>query len=810
MRNGENAVEVIDRVKRKLKEIEPGLPEGVKVVPIYDRSQLIHRAIGNVKQTILEIVVTVVLIILVFLWHPPSAAIPIVTIPVALLLSFIPFRLLGISANIMSLSGLAIAFGELIDASIVVVEQTHKKLEVWQRNGSKTDSREVVLTAIKEVAGPTFFALLVLAISFLPVLTLEAQEGRMFRPLAYTKTLAMIIAAVLAITLDPALRMWLTNVKQFEFRPVWLCKITNALLVGKIRSEDRHPISRVLMRIYEPVVRWTLRWKWAVLSAALALVLITIPVFRKLGSEFMPPLDEGAILYMPSTMPGISIGEAQRLLQVTDRILKQFPEVDRVLGKAGRAETSTDPAPLSMLETVITLKPRSEWRHVETWYSSWAPEWAKQVFRHITPDTISTDQLVELMNAAVKLPGVSNSWTMPIKGRIDMLTTGIRTPVGLKISGADLNQIQEIGIKVESLLPAVKGTRGVFAERTGDGYFLDFKWKREELARYGVSIDDAQMAVQNAIGGENVTTAVIGPERYPVNVRYKRDFRSDLASLGRVLVPAGGQRQIALSELADVGPGTGPSMIRNENGLLTGYVFVDISGRDPASYVTEAKDVLRSNLTLPPGYAISWSGQFESMERVQQRLKVILPVTCVLVLLLLYINTRSVVKTLIVLLAVPFSAVGAIWFLYLSGYNMSIGVWVGIIALLGVDAETGVFMLLYLDLAYQDAVRQGRMRTLADLREAIVQGAAKRLRPKFMTFATMCVGLFPIMWATGTGSDVMKRIAAPMVGGIFTSFLLELLVYPAIYEIWKWHTGDRSPVTAGPLAEDLVVVNSGD
>jgi Cu(I)/Ag(I) efflux system membrane protein CusA/SilA len=399
---------------------------------------------------------------------------------------------------------------------------------------------------------------------------------------------------------------------------------------------------------------------------------------------------------------------------------------------------------------------------------------------------------------------------MPIKGRIDMLTTGIRTPVGLKISGADLNQIQEIGIKVESLLPAVKGTRGVFAERTGDGYFLDFKWKREELARYGVSIDDAQMAVQNAIGGENVTTAVIGPERYPVNVRYKRDFRSDLASLGRVLVPAGGQRQIALSELADVGPGTGPSMIRNENGLLTGYVFVDISGRDPASYVTEAKDVLRSNLTLPPGYAISWSGQFESMERVQQRLKVILPVTCVLVLLLLYINTRSVVKTLIVLLAVPFSAVGAIWFLYLSGYNMSIGVWVGIIALLGVDAETGVFMLLYLDLAYQDAVRQGRMRTLADLREAIVQGAAKRLRPKFMTFATMCVGLFPIMWATGTGSDVMKRIAAPMVGGIFTSFLLELLVYPAIYEIWKWHTGDRSPVTAGPLAEDLVVVNSGD
>jgi Cu(I)/Ag(I) efflux system membrane protein CusA/SilA len=810
MRNGENALEVINRVKNKLKEIGPGLPEGVQVVPIYDRSQLILRAIGNVKQTILEIVVTVVLIILVFLWHPPSAAIPIVTIPVALLLAFIPFRMLGISANIMSLSGIAIAFGELIDASIVVVEQTHKKLELWQRNGSKTDSKDVVLSAIKEVAGPTFFALLVLAISFLPVLTLEAQEGRMFKPLAYTKTLAMIIAAVLAITLDPALRMWLTNVRPFEFHPAWLCRITNSLLVSKIHSEDKHPISRLLMRVYEPVVRWTLRWKWVVLSAALALVVVTVPVFSKLGSEFMPPLDEGAVLYMPSTMPGISISEAQRILQVTDRILKQFPEVDRVLGKAGRAETSTDPAPLSMLETVITLKPRSEWRQVETWYSSWAPEWAKPVLRHITPDTISTEQLVELMNDAVKLPGVSNSWTMPIKGRIDMLTTGIRTPVGPKISGADLNKIQEIGTRIESLLPSVTGTRGVFAERTGDGYFLDFKWKRDELARYGLSIDDAQMAVQNAIGGENVTTAVIGPERYPVNVRYKRDFRSDLASLGRVLVPASGQRQLALSELADVGASSGPSMIRNENGLLTGYVYVDVSGRDPASYVSEAEALLRSNLTLPPGYAISWSGQYESMERVQQRLKVILPLTCVLVLLLLYLNTRSMVKTLIVLLAVPFSAIGAIWFLYLSGYNMSIGVWVGIIALLGVDAETGVFMLLYLDLAHQEAVTQGRMNTLADLRESIVQGAAKRLRPKFMTFATMCVGLFPIMWATGTGSDVMKRIAAPMVGGIFTSFLLELLVYPAIYEVWKRSTVDRRQlITEQPLAGGLAVVDSG-
>jgi len=813
MRNGENALEVIDRVKKKLAEIEPGLPPGVKVVPIYDRSLLIHRAIGNVKQTIVEIVVTVVLIILVFLWHPPSAAIPIATIPVALLLSFIPFRMLGISANIMSLSGVAIAFGELIDASIVVAEQTHKKLEVWQQTGSKTNSREVVLAAIKEVAGPTFFALLVLAISFLPVLTLEAEEGRMFKPLAYTKTFAMIIAAVLAITLDPALRMWLTRVKPFEFRPAWLCRVANALLVGKIRSEDKHPISRILMRVYEPVVRWTLRWKWAVISAALALVVITIPVFQRLGSEFVPPLDEGSILYMPSTMPGISISEAQRLLRITDRILKQFPEVDRVLGKAGRAETSTDPAPLSMLETVITLKPKSEWRHVATWYSSWAPEWSKQVLRHITPDTISTEQLVEQMNSAVKLPGVSNAWTMPIKGRIDMLSTGMRTPVGLKITGADLNKIQEIGVEVKSLLASVNGTRGVFAERTGDGYFLDVKWKREELARYGVSIDDAQMAVQNAIGGENVSTAVIGRERYPVNVRYKRDFRSDRTSLEHILVPAGGgQRQIALSELADLGATRGPSMIRDENGLLTGYVYVDVSRRDPASYVNEASTLLRNNLKLPPGYAISWSGQYEAMQRVRQRLKLILPLTCAMVLLLLYMNTRSVTKTLIVLLAVPFSAVGAVWFLYLGGYNMSVAVWVGIIALLGLDAETGVFMLLYLDLSYREAVRHGCMNTLTDLREVIVQGAAKRLRPKFMTFLTMSVGLIPILWATGAGSDVMKRIAAPMVGGILTSFLLELLVYPAIYEVWKWHGLGKKQVIAGEESEtseeELAVANT--
>lgn len=788
MRSGENALDVINRVKAKLTQIEPGLPPGVKVVPIYDRSQLIQRTIGSVKQTIIEVIITVVLIIMLFLWHFPSAAIPIVTIPVTVLLAFIPLRLMGISANVMSLAGIAIAFSELVDASIVVVEQTHKKLEEWQKTGRNCDHCEIVLSAVKEVAGPTFFALLVIAVSFLPVLTLEAQEGRMFKPLAYTKTLAMIVAAVLAITLDPALRLLLTNQKPFAFKPRWLCRLTNDVLVGKIRPEERHPVSRLLMRIYEPVVRWSLRWRWVVVTAAVGLVIATVPLFLHLGSEFMPPLDEGAILYMPSTMPGISIGEAQRLVQLTDRIIKGFPEVDQVLGKAGRAETATDPAPLSMLETVIILKPQSQWPLVDTWYSSWAPEWAKRVFRHITPDTISPENLVSQLDAAVKIPGLTNAWTMPIKGRTDMLTTGIRTPVGLKISGSDLNTIEAIGTKLEGLLPSVAGTRGVFSERTGDGHFLDLDWNREQLARYGLNVGDAQQVVENAIGGENVTTAVLGRERYPVNVRYKRDFRSDFGALNRVLVPAGEQRQLALGELASIHSSSGPAMIRNENGLLTGYVYVDIAGRDPQSYVTEAAALLRDKLQLPPGYAVSWSGQYEAMERVAHRLKLIVPLTLLLIMLLLYLNTRSVVKTLIVLLAVPFSAVGAIWFLYLVGYNMSVAVWVGLIALLGVDAETGVFMLLYLDLSYEDAKRRDSMNSLYDLHEAIVHGAAKRLRPKFMTFATMCIGLFPIMWATGAGSDVMKRIAAPMIGGIFTSFLLELLVYPAFYQIWKWHT----------------------
>jgi Cu(I)/Ag(I) efflux system membrane protein CusA/SilA len=788
MRHGQNALDVIKRVKAKIREIEPGLPSGVKIVPIYDRSDLILRSIDNLKSTITEVLITVAFVVFLFLWHIPSALIPVITLPIVILLSFIPFRMLGVTANIMSLGGIAIAIGAMADAAIVVVEQTHKNLEQWEQTGRREDYRSVVIRAVKQVAGPSFFALLVIAVAFLPVLTLEGQEGRLFKPLAYTKTLAMIIAAALAITLDPALRLLLTHMKNFDFRPAWLCRVTNTVFVGTIRSEDKHPISRLLIRIYNPIASWSLRWKWAVIAASLILMIATVPVYFKLGSEFMPPLAEGSILYMPTTMPGISITEAERLLQVTDRIIKQFPEVEQVLGKAGRAETSTDPAPLSMLETVVILKPKNEWRRAPTWYSSWAPEWVKAVLRHVTPDHISQEQLIREMNEALSLPGVANAWTMPIRGRIDMLSTGLRTPVGLKISGADLDTIEEIGARVESLLPSVKGTRSVFAERTGSGYFIDFEWNREELARYGLSMEEAQSAIEQAIGGQNVTTTVEGRERYPVNVRYMRDFRSDLGALGRILVSAsGGQRQIPLSQLATIRTVNGPSMIRDEDGLLTGYVYVDIADRDPNSYIEEAGQLLRGKIKLPAGYAISWSGEYEGLQRVKEKLTVVLPITLFLILLLLYLNTRSLTKTMIILLAVPFSAIGAFWFLYLLGYNMSIGVWVGLIALLGVDAETGVFMLLYLDLAYEKAKSEGRLRNLADLQEAIRYGAVKRLRPKFMTVATTFLGLVPILWAVGTGSDVMKRIAAPMIGGIFTSFLLELLVYPAIYQIWKWN-----------------------
>ena len=801
MRQGEDALKVIGRVKDKLEELEPALPPGVKVVTVYDRSDLILRSIDNLTHTLFEELIVVAIIILIFLWHVPSALIPIITIPVTVAIAFIPMRLMGLSSNIMSLGGIAIAVGAMVDAAIVVVEQTHKKLEQWERTGRKEDYHRVIIDAVKEVGGPSFFALLVIAVSFLPVLTLEAQEGRLFKPLAYTKNFSMIVAAVLAITLDPAMRLLFTRVKNFSFRPRWLARLANAVLVGTIHSEETHPISRLLIRLYEPVCAWSLRWKWLVLTGAVAIVALTVPVFNRLGSEFMPPLDEGTLFFMPSTLPGISVTEAQRLLQTQDRIIKQFPEVDSVFGKAGRAETSTDPAPFSMAETVIVLKPHDQWRHVDTWYSDWAPQWLEPLLRRVTSDRLSTDQLIQQMNDALKLPGVSNAWTMPIKARIDMLTTGVRTPVGIKIYGADIHEIERIGTEIERVIPSVSGTRSAFAERTSGGFFVDFNWKRDELARYGLSMDDAQMVVMSAIGGDTVTTTVEGRERYAVNVRYFRDYRSDLDQLRRVMVPVmDGRTQIPVGQLAEVRLVSGPAMLRNENGMLTGYVYVDVAGRDIGGYVTEAKRVIGQRVTLPAGYSLAWSGQYEAMERVRERLKIVLPITLLLVLTLLYLNTRSLAKTSIIMLAVPFSAVGAIWLLYLLGYNMSIGVWVGLIALMGVDAETGVFMLLYLDIAYEDARREGRLRSAGDLRDAILHGAVKRIRPKFMTVAVMFMGLVPIMWSIGAGADVMKRIAAPMIGGIFTSFVLELVVYPAIYEIWKWHFGLKRELALVPPA----------
>ena len=795
MRHGENALDVIERVKAKLAEIEPSLPPGVKVVTTYDRSELIDRAIDTLKGTLAEELAIVSLVILLFLWHVPSALIPILTIPITVIIAFIPMHALGLSSNIMSLGGIAIAIGAMVDAAIVVVEQTHKKLEHWEAEGRKQDYQQVVINAVKEVGGPSFFALLVIAVSFMPVFTLEAQEGRLFKPLAFTKNFAMIIAAFLAITLDPAMRLLFTHARQFSFSPRWLCRATNALLVGKIRREEDHPISRILFRLYTPAVVWVLHHRWITIGAALALVLATIPVFSRLGSEFMPPLYEGSLLYMPTTLPGLSVTEATRLLQAQDQVLKSFPEVDRVFGKAGRAETATDPAPFSMMETTVLLKPEDQWRPVERWYSSWAPDWLKGILRRGWPDHLSPEELIAEMDRAMSFPGVSNAWTMPIKARIDMLSTGVRTPVGLKILGGDLNEIQRLGEQLEPLLRQVPGTRSVFAERTAGGYFLDFELDREQLARHGLSVDEVQMHILSAVGGEQVSTTVEGRERYPINVRYLRDYRSSPDELGRVLVATPSGAQVPMAQLAEIRLTSGPAMIRNENGLLSGYVYVDVADRDLGSYVAEAKDLVGQHLALPPGYTLAWSGQYEYMERVKEKLMVVVPATLFLVFLLIYLNTNSATKTAIVLLSVPFSAVGAIWLLYLLGYNMSIGVWVGLIALMGIDAETAIFMLLYLDLAYEERRAKGQLHTEDDLRLAIIHGAVKRVRPKVMTVTVMLLGLLPIMWSDGAGADVMKRIAAPLIGGILTSFIMELLVYPAIYQIWKSPSLHRTPTT---------------
>ncbi|MDP9049835.1 MAG: efflux RND transporter permease subunit [Acidobacteriota bacterium] len=791
MRYGENAQKVIERTKEKLNDLKSTLPPGVKLVTTYDRSDLIDRAVDNLRHTLIEELVIVSLVIMIFLWDLRSAIVPIITIPVTVILAFIPMQWMGMTANIMSLGGLAVAIGALVDASVVMVEQTHKKLEHWEAGGRPGPSHAVVIAAVKEVGGPSFFALLVIAVGFLPVFTLEGQEGRLFKPLAFTKNFSMAIAAMLAITLAPAaMRFLFSRMDGFNFRPKWLAKIVNAIFVGKIHSEENHPISKPMMKIYHPVVEFVLDHKWLTIGCAVLVMALSIPVYFKLGSEFMPPLDEGTLLYMPSTLPGISVAEATRTLQVQDKIIAGFPEVERVFGKAGRADTSTDPAPYSMMETTIMLKPQDQWPKVNRWYSKSAPPRVQSVLRRFWPDHITTQALIYGaggLNEALQIPGISNAWTMPIKARTDMLTTGIRTPLGIKVLGSDLAQIQQVGEQIEMALKDVPGTTSVFAERTSGGYFLDFDLKRDELARYGLTIDDAESVLMSAVGGDQVSTTVEGRERYSVNVRYLRDYRSDVGALERVLVATPSGAQIPLGEIADIHMRTGPGMIRDENGRLSGYVYVDVSGRDIGSYVHDAKLAVANKVKVPAGYELVWSGQYEFMQRVAERLKLVVPITLFIVFLLLYFNTGSAVKTLIILSAVPFSAIGAVWFLYLLHYNMSIAVWVGLIALLGVDAETAVFMLLYLDLAYHDALKNGGIHSWDDLREAIVHGAVKRLRPKVMTVSCMLFGLMPIMWSVGSGADVMKRIAAPMLGGIITSFLMELVVYPPIFAIWKWN-----------------------
>jgi len=758
-------------------------------VTTYDRSDLIDRSIDTLRHTLIEELVIVSIVILIFLWHIPSAIIPILTIPIAVILSFIPMQATGLTANIMSLGGIAIAIGAMVDAAIVVVEQTHKKLEHWEAEGRQGSATQVIIDAVKEVGGPSFFSLLVIAVAFMPIFALQYQEGRLFKPLAFTKNFSMMIAAVLAITLDPAIRLLFMRTQEFRFRPKWIARIVNAVLVGKIHSEENHPISRPLMRLYHPVVRAALKLRWLVIVAAIAVVVVTIPVYRRLGSEFMPPLNEGSILYMPITLPGIGITEASKYLQIQDKLLRQFPEIRSVYGKIGKSETATDPAPLSMVETTIVLKPEGEWRkeHMQRWYSSWAPSWLRQQLGRWWPEEqpISWEALIEQLDRAVQIPSFANAWLFPIRTRIDMITTGIRTPVGVKVMGPKLETIQEIGLQVERVLQEVQGTRSAFFERVTGGYYIDYQVRREAAARYNLSVAQINQIIESAVGGAQVTTTVEGRERYPVNVRYARGLRDDLSKLSRVMIPTADGAQIPISQLADLTVRAGAPMIKNEEGFLAGFVYVDTAGVDLGGYVTSAQRKVAQSVRLPPGYQLMWSGQYEYLQRATERLQVVVPITLLIVLLLLYFNTGSFAKTLIILMAVPFSAVGAIWLLYLLGYNLSVAVWVGLIALLGVDAETGVFMLLYLELAYEQRKRSGQMRNMADLRAAIEDGAVKRLRPKVMTVAVMFLGLVPIMWSHGAGSDVMRRIAAPMIGGIFTSFLLELLVYPVIYEIWK-------------------------
>jgi len=766
MRYGENALSVIERVKERLEEVRGSLPEGVELKIVYDRSELILRAIDTLRETLFEEMLVVSVVVVVFLLHVRSALVAIITLPLAVLLAFVPMFYQGITANIMSLGGIAVAIGEMVDAAIVIVENAHRKLEHSSSAATlgrppgvidEPSRRAHIVEAMQEVGPSIFFSLLVMTVSFLPVFTLQGVEGRLFSPLAYTKTYSMAFAALLSVTLIPALAVLVVR--------------------GRIRREDDHPITRRLIAWYTPVVRRAVRHRRLVMVTAFVTVVATIPAFLGLGSEFMPPLHEGSILYMPSALPGMSITEASAVLQTMDRELKEFPEVQSVFGKIGRSQSATDPAPMSMVETVIVLKPEDQWRPDMDW-----------------------DSLIAAMDEKLRYPGMPNVWWMPVQTRTEMLATGIRSALGIKVFGPDLATIEQVAVDVERALLAdertAPHTRSAFAERVTGGYFVDLEVDRLAAARHGLTVDDVEEVIATAIGGMNVAETIEGRERYPINVRYARDFREDLDALPRVFVPTP-HGQVPLGQVATIDFETGPPMIRQEDGQLVSFVFVDVTGQPIADYVDAAKQVVAERVTLPAGYRLAWAGQFQYLERARARLLIVVPLTLVIVCLLLYLNTGSLVETGIVFLAVPFSLVGAIWLLWLLDYDMSVAVWVGLIALAGLDAETGVVMLLYLRLVWERRTREGTLRTERDMEDAIVEGAAGRIRPKLMTVLTTMIGLLPIMWSTGTGADVMQRIAAPLVGGVVTSFLLELTVYPAIFAAWRGRSVARPAAGTG-------------
>ena len=746
MRFGSDAYKTIQLVKERIVEIEKGLPPGVRMRTVYDRSDLIHRAIENLREKLLEESLIVAAVALVFLLHFRSALVAIITLPVGILISFIVMRAIGVNANIMSLGGIAIAIGAMVDAAIVMIENMHKHLERADEGTSRWD---IVLESAKQVGPPLFFSLLIITFSFLPVFALEQQEGRLFKPLAFTKTFAMAGSAFLSITLVPVLMGYLVK--------------------GRIRPEHANPINRALQWFYRPVIRFATRRPWVVIASAAVVLAATVLPWKQLGSEFMPPLKEGSLLFMPTTVPGVSIAQAREIMRYQDSVLASFPEVETVLGKTGRARTATDPAPLDMFETTITLKPKEEWRRGMTY-----------------------ERLVREMDQVVQLPGVTNAWTMPIKGRIDMLATGIRTAVGVKIFGPDLDTLQALGEKVERIMQDVPGTRSAFAERGVSGYYIDIDIDRAEAARYGLNVGDVHSAIMATVGGMNAAITVEGRERYSVNVRYPRELRDDVGKIREVLVPAMDGTPIPLGQVASVEVSQGPMAVKTENAFPVTTVFVDTEDSDIGGYVSTAQRAVASQLVLPAGYTLLWSGQFEFMQRVKQKMKVVVPVTLGIIMLLLYLNFRGIPETLMVMLSVPFALVGGIWYLWFAGYNTSVAVWVGFIALAGVAAETGVVMLIYLDEAFYDREREGRMNNAGDVEAAVTEGAVGRLRPKVMTVIAIIAGLAPILWSTGAGADVMKRIAAPMVGGMITSTVLTLVVIPSMYLLWRqWQLRSR-------------------